>query len=420
MALKSPLKLSRIVMLTNDLSTIGGIPGRTRKTLRHAVGREVEYVGISLENNLGSAEPNNIVWQEKPQDILAKLKSWSPTDTAIIYPNNLLQLLPQPLRAAVDRFPLIFIGSGQLTYLIQNTPVLADRKSTASAKVTKLVVFSRMDQSVYDQFGIYNHERAFHPVEIRTANSYAPDKNRHVAYVGRLCFDIKGADRLIDAAIALKKLQLGPLRVFTVSNERLSPKLHEFRQLIADNQLSDDVEIILDERDPEKIYETTSLLLVPSRKESFPNVILEAYARGIPVVGMSHAPGPAELIVDGETGFLVDRFSVDGLTSIFSSLSDDLRMRLSQNAFERHKLYGMDDYFARIESIATDAVNEFTGVNTQPVYPDLRPLRELQRRIDALETMLGPLKHVLDSAIRLRRSYLSGRKKRTERPRVRS
>ncbi len=53
------------------------------------------------------------------------------------------------------------------------------------------------------------------------------------------------------------------------------------------------------------VYDASDVLLVTSLRESFGLTIVEAMARGVPVVS-TRCGGPEELISDGETGFLVD------------------------------------------------------------------------------------------------------------------
>jgi glycosyltransferase involved in cell wall biosynthesis len=54
----------------------------------------------------------------------------------------------------------------------------------------------------------------------------------------------------------------------------------------------------------EKLYERSAIQVLPSYSEGLPVVCIEAMAHGRPVVG-TNVPGLAELIVDGETGYLV-------------------------------------------------------------------------------------------------------------------
>lgn len=380
---KFAFRLRRIVMLTPDLSSMGGIQSRTRKVLRNAIGRDVDYVGISLRNEHGLAVPNNLVWDEQPETVARLLETWNPAETVVLFANNVLRIAQPELAERARRFPLMFLGSGQLSYLIQDSSVMADLPFVESLKATRILLLSRMDQNTYDQFGIHGHERVFHPVEVRAENTYAPEKNRYVGYVGRIDYYAKAADRLIEAAIAIRDAGIGPLRIFTVSSPRNSPQLDDFLKLLADNDLLDSVDITYDVEDKDIIYGELSLLLLPSKKDSFPNVVLEANSYGIPVVAMSYAPGPSETIEHGRTGFLLDRFSSDALAALFRSLDRATLASLSQAAFEKHRQYGMDTYFELIERIGNGAVNEFGGTNLRRVYPDLVPVRQLTDSVDS-------------------------------------
>ncbi len=56
--------------------------------------------------------------------------------------------------------------------------------------------------------------------------------------------------------------------------------------------------------DQRKIYSQIDCLVLPSYREAFPFVILEAMASGVPVIA-TNVGGIPELIADGETGFLI-------------------------------------------------------------------------------------------------------------------
>ena len=69
-------------------------------------------------------------------------------------------------------------------------------------------------------------------------------------------------------------------------------------------------------------YALMDVLVLPSRREGFPNVVLEAYAAGKPVVA-SRATGIVDAVVDGETGLLFPVGDVAALTSALQALLSD-------------------------------------------------------------------------------------------------
>ncbi len=78
------------------------------------------------------------------------------------------------------------------------------------------------------------------------------------------------------------------------------------------------------------------LLALPSHVEGLPLVVLEAMAAGKPVVA-TRVGGTDELVVDGETGLLVEAGDVEGLARALAALADDpaLRRRLGEAGRQR-------------------------------------------------------------------------------------
>jgi len=86
----------------------------------------------------------------------------------------------------------------------------------------------------------------------------------------------------------------------------------------------------------EVYYHLFDVMVLPSYREGFPIVILEANAAGIPVVGYA-ATGTVDAIVDGVTGTLVPVGDITALAAAIKAyLKDpDLRRRHGQAARER-------------------------------------------------------------------------------------
>ena len=75
------------------------------------------------------------------------------------------------------------------------------------------------------------------------------------------------------------------------------------------------VKLLGRQADPRFWLEQMDLFILPSLIEGLPTVIIESMARGVPVVA-SDIPGNDELILDGETGWLVRARSSDELADI--------------------------------------------------------------------------------------------------------
>ncbi len=141
-----------------------------------------------------------------------------------------------------------------------------------------------------------------------------PEEPPHVLYAGRLSEE-KGILELLDAAEGLPLVVAGdgPLRARVPSALGFVP--HDRLGLL---------------------YERAAVVACPSRREGFGVVCAEAMAYGRPVVATA-VGGLRDLVVDGETGLLVQPGDRDGLRAALERLlgDADLRRRFGAAARER-------------------------------------------------------------------------------------
>jgi phosphatidylinositol alpha-1,6-mannosyltransferase len=83
-------------------------------------------------------------------------------------------------------------------------------------------------------------------------------------------------------------------------------------------------------------YRYCSLFVMPSEMEGFGIVFLEAMAYSKAVIGGAHA-GTSSVVRDGETGILVGRSDIEGITSAIVKIlkDDELRSRLGRSGYQR-------------------------------------------------------------------------------------
>jgi glycosyltransferase involved in cell wall biosynthesis len=101
--------------------------------------------------------------------------------------------------------------------------------------------------------------------------------------------------------------------------------------------------------------------------ESFGIVALEAAAAGKPTIAADHG-GLRDVVVDGETGFLVEPGNREGLRSALSRLCGDaeLRARMGEAARRRAKLFGPDVVVPQFESAYALAADGRAQGNRRP------------------------------------------------------
>jgi glycosyltransferase involved in cell wall biosynthesis len=95
------------------------------------------------------------------------------------------------------------------------------------------------------------------------------------------------------------------------------------------------------------------VLILPSKTEGLPGVVLEAAAAGVPSVA-SRVGGTEEAIIDGETGYLIAAGDVDGFAQALGVIAGDpLRGRTlgeaaRKLAAERFRLQDSVEEFGRL------------------------------------------------------------------------
>ena len=148
-----------------------------------------------------------------------------------------------------------------------------------------------------------NKYRPIDKIECRKELGLPQDKKIIVFCSMSLTDSYKGASYLF---AALSKLDLNEYSIIMIGNSSLEDipvKLHEI--IYTSGFISNQDEII-------KYYSAGDVFVIPSIAENFPNVVLEAMACGLPVVGFETG-GIIDQIEHKYNGYLVEPKDVDGL-----------------------------------------------------------------------------------------------------------
>ena len=108
-------------------------------------------------------------------------------------------------------------------------------------------------------------------------------------------------------------------------------------RMVAELGLADRVSLPGRVSDMATQMEQASIFVLSSRWEGFPMVLLEAMSKGLPVVSFDCPTGPADIVQDGRTGFLVRAGDVKALAERIEDLigDDRARQRFGAAAVER-------------------------------------------------------------------------------------
>lgn len=159
---------------------------------------------------------------------------------------------------------------------------------------------------------VSNRVAATDRVSLRTELGIAP-QDFVIGYVGRLSAD-KGVEVLVDAVRRLG--ENSPVRLLLVGSDE-SGQSDEWLATLGSRGVhvgwTDDVWAY---------YAAMDALCLPTRREGFPNVVLEAGAAGLPTV-TTRATGAVDSVVPGKTGELVAVDDCAGLSRAIEELAND-------------------------------------------------------------------------------------------------
>ena len=145
---------------------------------------------------------------------------------------------------------------------------------------------------------------------------------------------VKRIPDLIDAVGAIARTR-PDIHLLLVGNP-VRMTVEEIRQRARTAGLGDRIHLPGRLEDPPSVLKAFDIFVNCSVFEGSSNAIIEAMAARLPVVGTA-VGGTPELVIPGETGFLVEPKDVDGLSNAISTLAEDrdLRSRMGQAGRDR-------------------------------------------------------------------------------------
>ncbi|MDO1582364.1 glycosyltransferase family 4 protein [Rhizobium oryzicola] len=291
--------------------------------IQNSLGQKVTTFGPGLPDTLPSMR-----WHQLPL-------LWQPPEGRrhrVWHARRNIEMLPGILLRDVLRMPLklVFTSASQ-------------RKHTGWTKW----LISRMDRviAVCQRTASYlerDSEVILHGIDLKRF-SPAPDKHRarealgldpQQRYVG--CFGRvrhqKGTDLFVDAMIRLLPSRPGWSAI--IAGRATAKHVgfeEELKARVKASGLADRIRFVGEHTNINDWYRALDLFVAPQRWEGFGLTPLEAMASAVPVIA-ADVGAFVELIVDGETGAIVERGSLDSFSDGIASYLDDVEKLESHSA----------------------------------------------------------------------------------------
>ncbi|GGG05109.1 N-acetyl-alpha-D-glucosaminyl L-malate synthase BshA [Paenibacillus aceti] len=206
-------------------------------------------------------------------------------------------------------------------------------------------------------------ERVYYPRPcLECRNDFADPEEKVLMHIS----NFRPVKRVSDVIDIFEKVNASlPAKLLLVGE---GPDLPKIQCKIKEMGLSERVHFLGKQDDIAQVISMADVLLLPSEKESFGLVALEAMACGVPTVG-SIAGGIPELVAHGETGFLAPIGATDQMAELCISLltNDELTSHMKQACLERARNHFSSDRITSIyEAIYYRVLNR--------EVPDLTPV----------------------------------------------
>ena len=181
-------------------------------------------------------------------------------------------------------------------------------------------------------------------------------ENKKVIFVGRLC-EQKGLEYLIKTwEIVSRKHKDWTLHMYGEGEQKTM-----LNHLIQESGLENTVIVHQPTLQIMEKYLESSIFLLTSRFEGFGMVLIEAMACGVPVVSFDCPWGPADIINDGEDGFLVEYLNVNEAANKVCKLieSPELRIKMGTTARMNVQRYKRDEIMKQWISLFNEFVSNY-------------------------------------------------------------
>lgn len=268
---------------------------------------------VGLVRTLKKINPDVVMYATPKASLLTSLAAY-----VLRVPVRIYQLWGLRLETMSGKMRVLLMMMERLTSKV-STAIVANSHSLAGL-YAELGLAAGHDVEVIGQgssHGVdtvkFSPRATFSDVDEATKHWLQSTSGLLIGFVGRLNRD-KGVEVLL-RAVELCHTQGIPVRVILVGGKDGIDIENE----VARVGRAVPLHFTGSQSDPRPYYAIMDILALPSRREGFPNVILESAAMGIPAI-VSDGTGVVDSVLDGQTGMIVPVGNAEALASAIEFL----------------------------------------------------------------------------------------------------
>lgn len=203
------------------------------------------------------------------------------------------------------------------------------------------ILITKSAKTFYDSVKAKKNVLIYNPVDDKLFENQCVynAQSKKIISVGRLCY-AKNYDLLIKIAEkVLSRFEDWSWDIYGDGEER-----EHLEKLISDTCVKDRLILKGNALNIYELYPEYSFLVMTSRYEGFPMVLLEAAAKSLPLVSFDIETGPNEIINDNVNGYLIKNNSREEMEAKIGDLIIDAEKRqmMSDNVFKTAQTFSVD------------------------------------------------------------------------------
>ena len=235
---------------------------------------------------------------------------------------------------------IIFTTHNPKLFLYIPKPYFLFKKVYSNA-LKNVVVSSEIENLLKEKRLLNNTALIYNAIDINKIDKLKrepiSEKDEFILVVGRMNDDIKQIDKLI-AIYPKTNLKKHNIKLFVMGSGALT---NTIKAQVNASGIGDDIRFLSFQENPYKYMGKAKFLVLCSKMEGFPFVILESLACATPVISFDCRTGPREVIVNEHNGLLVEDQNFDALTKAINKFTTHSKLYhfCKDNAFSSVEKY---------------------------------------------------------------------------------